>query len=657
MLKRLGSINILVIALVAMLWGCSSAPAPATNANLESKDLSAEDSAAVQAVSSNISLLPRDLAVAHESYIKAQELELRGESALAEVFLQRAYEADPGSRYLGFAVAERLARRGDNAAALDLAKKANSRKGKVTVSQLELMARLYVNDGQADSARHYFNAALDSNKYQDMKLLYDYSLFLEAIRDTKELVKVYEILLPQVNFMQSLYQRQVELLTEQKKDSALVDLANSAYERTEDRRFLIQKEYYLMAQGRNDEALAVIDTIKDTTEVSMHMFNLYLGIARDPADTVSQNKVYSFLKKKVDQDSVRLPTLLTTLGVYEFRREMNDTARVHLKEAFNKLEHDYSETGRNGLILAARTLAVIEMVEKNRREAVLYAGFADSLTNGEEKLLLATAYANAKMFDQAYALIDSMMLVISGVLQQPVLLSDPATVQNRAMLQANHAQYQSLYARTLVENAIEIEDHHLGDSVNMAKAHGLRSHAQLIFESLYAADTTQWVNLYLMAANKVLMNDKDEGFDMFQKALDKLSASGTATARDSADLLNSFGYTLIDRFRNQQDVEKGLEMVLKAIELDKDTTGFSKEAYLDSKAWGLYRLGRFEEALAILVTFKNKELQDHYTYWEHLGMIQSALGKKAEATKTFKKLLTFQPKHPDALQFLKGKKK
>ena len=43
-------------------------------------------------------------------------------------------------------------------------------------------------------------------------------------------------------------------------------------------------------------------------------------------------------------------------------------------------------------------------------------------------------------------------------------------------------------------------------------------------------------------------------------------------------------------------------------------------------------------------------------YLEHLGAIQVAAGKQAEAAETYRKLLKLSPKHPAALEFLKGKK-
>ena len=182
--------------------GCASA------AKKEATALTAADSAAI-AAAVNLKMrgdsaqhvaggateepaLPQNIDAAHESFIRAQEMELRGERALANVFWQHAAESDPYNRYLTFKLAEIMAAQGADSLALEQAQHAQRLKGRQTASQLGLLAHLYVKDGRADSARKYFNAALDSSKYQDMTLLYDYSLFLEAVQDAKELVRVPE---------------------------------------------------------------------------------------------------------------------------------------------------------------------------------------------------------------------------------------------------------------------------------------------------------------------------------------------------------------------------------------------------------------------------------------------------------------------------------
>ena len=91
----------LVLVPVLCLVACSSAPHKQENAN--PAQLTAADSAVIKAAIEKQDSL-HNVDVAHESFIRAQEMELRGEKQLAEVFWQRAYDADPGSRYLAFAV-------------------------------------------------------------------------------------------------------------------------------------------------------------------------------------------------------------------------------------------------------------------------------------------------------------------------------------------------------------------------------------------------------------------------------------------------------------------------------------------------------------------------------------------------------------------------
>ena len=123
---------------------------------------------------------------------------------------------------------------------------------------------------------------------------------------------------------------------------------------------------------------------------------------------------------------------------------------------------------------------------------------------------------------------------------------------------------------------------------------------------------------------------------------------------EMASTLNYYGYSLIEINRSPAEVEKGYKLVLEALALEKDGEG--KDAYLDSKAWGLYRMGRFDEAYQAMQLIDHKKMNRDDVFWEHLGAIQEALGLKKEARKSYKKLLKLNPKHPAALKFF-GKKK
>ena len=72
-----------VLMLALYLGACSSAPHKQGDSNQAT--LTAVDSAVIKDALEKMNM-PQDLDVAHESFIRAQEMELRGEKQLAEVF-------------------------------------------------------------------------------------------------------------------------------------------------------------------------------------------------------------------------------------------------------------------------------------------------------------------------------------------------------------------------------------------------------------------------------------------------------------------------------------------------------------------------------------------------------------------------------------------
>ena len=69
---------------------------------------------------------------------------------------------------------------------------------------------------------------------------------------------------------------------------------------------------------------------------------------------------------------------------------------------------------------------------------------------------------------------------------------------------------------------------------------------------------------------------------------------------------NYYGYLLID---HDVDIKKGITLVKKALEFEPDS-----EYYLDSLAWGYYKLGECKKANKIFEKIKNhkqEEIQEH----------------------------------------------
>ena len=602
----------------------------AVNAKLDSiKKVSAEEPA-----------LPQNIDAAHESFIRAQEMELRGERALANVFWQHAAESDPNSRYLAFKLAEIMAAQGADSVALLQAQHANRLKGRPTASQLGLLAHLYVKDGRADSARKYFKAALDTSRYQDMTLLYDYSLFLEAVQDGKELVRIYDLLLPQVNYMPTLFQRQLKLLLDQHKDSAVVELFAKGHEATGDKKMLLQIVQGLVFQKRLKEVRAVVDTLTESSPEDESMVVLLMSSLAE----TNRDSAYAMLRKKYLDDGVRTPILANFLGHYEHLFGNLDSAKAHLKYAAENIaDQRVYVTG------AYHTLSAIAFKENKPKDAVRYAEKADSVALGGDKAQLALTYGTAGMYGKAYKMLDSLIAVWDKWTPMEGI-ADSASMKRMAHdVERNRRQFRSVYARILCVEAQEIWQKDIGDSARVKKSLALRERADVFYRELAAKDSADLGIRVLMAMNLERMDRYDEAFAMFEYIL------GFAELQvDVAEVLNYYGYTLIDLNRTPEELDKGIALVEKALlQSAKYQDSEPSEAYVDSWAWGLYRKGKFAEALETMKQIKSPRFDEDFVYWEHMAAIQDALGMTAEAKASYKKLKKLQPHHPAVKKYFK----
>ena len=620
--------------LCAMFVACSSAP---TKKNVDAAPAEAPE----QAEGEYLGVAPGNLDTAHAAFIQAMDMELRGLQHEADSMWMLAWRYDPRNRYLSFKVAQKMLAVGADSVAFSIAKQANTLKGKKTVSQFETMAHLYLKAGIADSARKYFVLALDSSKYQDMKLLYDYSLFLEAVQDKKELVRIYDLLLPQTNYIQSLLGRQVNLLVDLGKDSALVDLFGRAHEATGQKDKLAKMVQVMVMQKRYAEVRAIADTITSSLDDDAVIIELaLLSYANSPKE-----ETLKFLKKKYYNDGVRVPELQYHLGILEHMEGEVDSAWVHLEGVHQKLTRDRTYGAQ-----ACRNLSAMAFGKNNPELAVKYAERADSLLSGEGKVFLAIALGTAKKYERAYALLDSMLEVWSRWRPLEAIADSAQMAAIMARAAAKYQSFQRAYADVLLLEAGNIEKHSAKDTLKMAKARELRTKAQLFWESVIAEDSLNMQVRFEMAMNLERLNRIDESFSMFEYIV----KSPRLGELDSASVFNYYGYTLLNLNRKPGDVEKGIALVDRA--LSKFEPGKAPDAIKDSKAWGLYKLGRFQEALDIMLNIDAKMFDGDKDYLEHLAAIHVALGNKTEAIKAYRKLLKVRPGDPEALRYKKRKK-
>ena len=98
---------------------------------------------------------------------------------------------------------------------------------------------------------------------------------------------------------------------------------------------------------------------------------------------------------------------------------------------------------------------------------------------------------------------------------------------------------------------------------------------------------------------------------------------------DEVSVLNNYAYYLS---LDNQDLERALEMSAKTIKAEpKNAT------YLDTYAWVLYKLGRYQEAKKYMDKVFKYDKHPNGTNYEHLGDILYQLGDKKNAVKNWKK--------------------
>jgi tetratricopeptide (TPR) repeat protein len=90
---------------------------------------------------------------------------------------------------------------------------------------------------------------------------------------------------------------------------------------------------------------------------------------------------------------------------------------------------------------------------------------------------------------------------------------------------------------------------------------------------------------------------------------------------EKSDRLNNLAYFLIDKDIN---IDKGLELIDKALHISPDNY-----SYLHTKGWGLYKLGKYQEALDLLQ--KSWDLRREFAVYNHDAFLHLEAVKKAVA--------------------------
>ncbi len=584
------------------------------------------------------------LEIAHGSFLRAIALERQGEFGIAEEFMRHAYEADSENRYLAFSVLELMLRRGAGASdeALRLAERAKSLKGKKTSGQYALLGQAYGEASNLDSALVYYKKAVDASE-RNLRAAYEYSLLLEISRDTKELIRVYGILLPQIGYPQAMLERQISLLAETKNDSAMADLFGAVYEARGDRAFLESQIRLLLGMKRFEEALRLTEEFRadsahtDDSLSAGFLTAAYVGLGQD---SIALDTLQAIYRRNPSQGSV-----LMKLALMEARLGKVDQAQIHWERL--AATDSYAT-------LAFNVLSAMALDAGDSAKSLEYLERAYDRDPLEYRAKLIVRYASMKKFSKAYRLLDESLKPDSLVVRARKKIQETGNLERlrkfdemATLAMANtHFEYG-----TLLQMNAEMLEAVPTTARKIDSARALRESAGGHYrEAARIGGETQNL-LFSYGSNLLSLGKIDSAIVVFRKIFANFPTDAMAK--------NHLGYTLVDLNRNADELKWGISLIDEALALDPDDI-----AYKDSKGWALYREGKFREALALMEDVETKQdsfpdmfLRDT-SIFAHLAAICQALSLKDRAVGYYEKVLSIDPQNENArrqIEILKRK--
>ncbi|HHL71263.1 MAG TPA: tetratricopeptide repeat protein, partial [Bacteroidetes bacterium] len=158
------------------------------------------------------------------------------------------------------------------------------------------------------------------------------------------------------------------------------------------------------------------------------------------------------------------------------------------------------------------------------------------------------------------------------------------------------------------------------------------------FEKTLRIDSTDVNAMSLLASIYSDMGNYELSDSLYERALQ--------LKPDNPVIQNNYSYSLAVR---GVQLERALELVNAALEKDPENG-----AFLDTKGWILYKLGRQQEAEQLIL--HSLRIRDTSAeVWEHLGDIYQAMGKADKAREAWQKALELDAER-ESVQIKLGKK-
>jgi len=396
-----------------------------------------------------------------------------------------------------------------------------------------------------------------------------------------------------------------------------------------------------LGQGRMTEALAALDEVG--TQDGMLAFAQYcralaLALVGDveSAAAIMEDEQHNVLGALSRRGMIAYAQVLGQL-------ERFDDALALIDEVFSgvtdpvitEMRSAYAE-GRalpfsliadpaEGMAEVYAVMAAAMRSGQNLHDTLLYARGAEWINPGLTDALLligqvfedmeqperaAEAYARIPeddVFGMAAGMGQAQVLETLGDVDAAIAILDRLVVQHPDSVAAGQVLGDFLRRASRHEDAISAYDR----SMALMEARGL---------------APDWPAYFSRAVSHERLGNWPQAEADFRAAL--------AIQPDQPTVLNYLGYSMVER---QENLEEALEMIERAVEGEPDS-GY----IVDSLAWALYRLGRYDEALphmerAVELMPTDPVLNDH------LGDVYWAVGREREARFQWRRALSYGP--------------
>ena len=276
-----------------------------------------------------------------------------------------------------------------------------------------------------------------------------------------------------------------------------------------------------------------------------------------------------------------------------------DNSKEKIQQAKNELLNKLNKKDE----FFYRMMSFIYLKEKNYKKAAEYLKSLYALNHNKKTLLqLVDILIKNKQFNEAMAYLRTHLNMYGCeydvCLRAAIIYKQTYDYENLASIYEKMGQFDNKYVMFALRIYLDsgkykkalklIDKYHLGDEYRLIVYESEKNYKKAAFyaKKLYEESAKLPYLLkyctYLYQANPTKESIKEIVLKL--KYLLKFY--------NSAYLYNFLGYILIDKDIN---VKEGLKYVQKALELKPDN-----EEYIDSLAWGYYKLGKCKEALEII---------------------------------------------------------